>query len=65
MFNRFYRVASEAVKKKSGTGLGLFVVSALVRNVGGTVKAISEGEGRGTTFTVRLPTRSSDRNSQP
>ena len=65
VFNRFYRVASEAVKKKSGTGLGLFVVSALVRNVGGTVKAASEGEGRGTTFTVRLPTRSSDRNSQP
>jgi signal transduction histidine kinase len=65
VFNRFYRVASEAVKKKSGTGLGLFVVSALVRNVGGTVKAISEGEGKGTTFTVRLPTRSSDRNSHP
>lgn len=65
VFNRFYRVASEAVKKKKGTGLGLFVVSALVRNVGGSVKASSEGEGHGTTFTVRLPVRSADRNSHP
>lgn len=65
VFNRFYRVASEAVKKKKGTGLGLFIVSALVHNVGGTVKASSEGEGRGTTFTVRLPVRSSERSSTP
>lgn len=65
VFNRFYRVASEAVKKKKGTGLGLFVVSALVRNVGGSVKAASAGEGHGTTFTVRLPMRSADRSSAP
>jgi len=65
VFNRFYRVASEAVKKKKGTGIGLFVVSALVRNVGGSVKAASEGEGHGTTFTVRLPMRSADRSSTP
>jgi signal transduction histidine kinase len=57
VFNRFFRVASEAVRKRKGTGLGLFVVSALVRNVGGTVSAESPGEGLGTTFTVRLPLR--------
>lgn len=65
VFNRFYRVSSEAVRRKKGTGLGLFVVSALVRNVGGSVKASSEGEGQGTTFTVRLPMRSADRSSAP
>ena len=65
VFNRFYRVSSEAVRKKKGTGLGLFVVSALVRNIGGSVKASSEGEGQGTTFMVRLPMRSADRSSAP
>ncbi len=61
VFNRFFRVASEAVRKKKGTGLGLFVVSALVKNVGGSVAATSPGEGQGTTFTVELPLRRADR----
>lgn len=60
VFNRFFRVASEAVRKRKGTGLGLFVVSALVRNVGGSVTAASEGEGQGTTFLVSLPLRGDD-----
>lgn len=57
VFNRFYRVASESVRRRKGTGLGLFVVSALVRNVGGSVHARSAGEGQGSVFTVRLPLR--------
>ena len=57
VFNRFFRVTSEAVRKRKGTGLGLFVVSALVRNVGGSVSVESRGEGQGSTFTVRLPLR--------
>lgn len=60
VFNRFFRVASEAVRKRKGTGLGLFVVSALVKNVGGSVAATSQGEGLGTTFTVELPLRRAD-----
>lgn len=55
IFHRFYRAPSEGVRKRKGTGLGLFVVSALVRNLGGTVDASSEGEGKGSTFVVRLP----------
>ena len=55
IFQRFYRAPSEHVRKRKGTGLGLFVVSALVRNLGGSVEARSEGEGRGSTFVVRLP----------
>lgn len=60
VFNRFFRVTSEAVRKRKGTGLGLFVVSALIRNVGGTVSVESSGEGQGTTFTVRLPQRGAE-----
>ncbi len=55
VFNRFYRVPEEAVRSRHGTGLGLFVVSALVRDLGGRVRAESEGVGRGTTVRVVLP----------
>ena len=57
VFQRFYRSPSESVRKRKGTGLGLFVVSALVRNLGGSVEARSEGTDRGSTFVVRLPLR--------
>lgn len=55
VFHRFYRVESESVRSRRGTGLGLFVVSALVRNLGGRVEARSDGVGRGTTMRVSLP----------
>lgn len=55
VFHRFYRVENESVRSRRGTGLGLFVVSALVRNLGGRVEAFSDGVGRGTTMRVSLP----------
>ena len=58
VFHRFYRVPSESVRTRRGTGLGLFVVSALVRNLGGRVEAASEGLGHGTTMRVSLPAQS-------
>lgn len=58
VFHRFYRVPSESVRTRRGTGLGLFVVSALVRNLGGRVEARSEGPGHGTTMRVSLPPQS-------
>lgn len=60
VFERFYRVNREAVRKRKGTGLGLFVVSALVKNLGGSVSASSPGEGAGTTVSVRLPQRAAE-----
>lgn len=55
VFDRFYRVDDETVRRRKGTGLGLFVVSALLKNLGGKVVAESEGLGRGTTMRVVLP----------
>ena len=55
VFNRFFRVQKPEVRQRRGTGLGLFVVSALVRNMGGRVEAESEGEGKGTTMRITLP----------
>lgn len=57
VFDRFYRVPDEDVRSRRGTGLGLFVVSALVRSLRGKVMAFSSGPGLGTTMQVTLPTR--------
>jgi two-component system sensor histidine kinase SenX3 len=54
IFNRFYRVQARGAKIK-GTGLGLYIVRSIARAHGGRVFADSEGEGRGSTFTIELP----------
>jgi len=41
-------------EKDMGTGLGLAVVNGIVRNYGGTIE-VSSTQGKGTTFTVFLP----------
>ena len=55
IFQRFYRVPSPNVRTRRGTGLGLFVVSSMVRNLGGKIRASSPGPGRGATMHVFLP----------
>jgi two-component system, OmpR family, sensor histidine kinase SenX3 len=55
IFNRFYRIQNRATGKVKGTGLGLFIVRAVVRRYGGEAYAESQGEGLGSTFTIRLP----------
>ncbi len=62
IFERFYRVDATDVRSRKGTGLGLFVVSALLHNLGGSVEASSEGRGRGARMEIRLPHRGSPRN---
>jgi signal transduction histidine kinase len=57
VFERFYRVDEEAVRTRRGTGLGLFVVRAIVGSLGGRLRAHSQGPGQGTCMTVDLPRR--------
>jgi signal transduction histidine kinase len=55
IFNRFYRIGSEARRSTTGTGLGLFIVKSVVKAHGGAIRAESEGEGRGARFILHLP----------
>src|SRR5256714_632025 len=55
IFNRFYRVQNATSGEVRGTVLRLFIVRSVARRYGGDAYAESEGEGRGSTFTIRLP----------
>lgn len=55
IFQLFSRVADESDESTRGFGVGLALVRRLVALHGGTVSARSDGAGRGSEFTVRLP----------
>lgn len=54
IFQQFSQ-AESASRDRSGLGLGLAIVKTLVEKQGGTVKAESDGIGKGAIFTVSLP----------
>jgi signal transduction histidine kinase len=55
LFQPFTQLEAASTKQYQGTGLGLALTKKLVELHGGTIAVGSEGAGKGTTFTVRLP----------
>lgn len=55
VFDRFYRTDQARSHGIGGTGLGLAITRAIVESHGGTISASSDGPGRGTTVTIRVP----------
>ena len=57
VFDRFKQGDGRQDGSSTGLGLGLALVREMVQAHGGTVLAESAGQGRGSTFTVTLPSR--------
>jgi PAS domain S-box-containing protein len=55
VFDPFRQEDAGAARSKGGLGLGLAITRQLVELHGGRITAESEGEGCGSTFTVRIP----------
>jgi signal transduction histidine kinase/ActR/RegA family two-component response regulator len=55
IFEPFHQIDSSTARHHGGLGLGLAIARHLVELHGGTIRAESAGEGRGSRFTVRLP----------
>ncbi|QDV38997.1 PAS domain-containing protein [Tautonia plasticadhaerens] len=57
LFRAYSQADRSHSRNRGGLGLGLALVKNLVEMQGGRVEVLSEGEGRGSTFTLRLPLR--------
>jgi PAS domain S-box-containing protein len=55
VFERFSQGDASSTRRHGGLGLGLAIVRHIVELHGGTVHVFSEGKGKGTKFTVKLP----------
>jgi CheY-like chemotaxis protein/two-component sensor histidine kinase len=55
VFERFRQADASTSREFGGLGLGLSIVRQLTELHGGSVRAASDGKGRGSTFTVELP----------
>jgi signal transduction histidine kinase len=56
VFERFHRVdASRVTSDGGGSGLGLTIARAIVSDHGGTLEAMSDGTGTGSTFLLTVP----------
>ena len=65
VFEMFTQVGRNMERAQGGLGIGLSLVRRLIELHGGTVDAASDGVGRGSTFTVRLPLAVEDEATPP
>jgi len=57
LYQRFTRLSAQPTGGENSTGLGLSIVKVLVEAHDGTIRAESEGQGKGCKFIVELPGR--------
>ena len=57
IFEMFAQIEGPSSNSQGGLGIGLSLAKGLVTLHGGTIRAYSEGPGRGSEFRVRVPTR--------
>jgi signal transduction histidine kinase len=55
LFQPFVQADTSLARTRGGLGLGLAIVKGLVELHGGSVRAESDGPGKGSTFVVELP----------
>jgi signal transduction histidine kinase len=55
IFRRFERLGKELQREKPGTGLGLYIVRTLAKQLGGNVQVLNRDKRMGTVFELRLP----------
>lgn len=55
IFDKFFQVGPERIGKPAGTGLGLPLSREFVALHGGMIWAESDGEGKGSTFVLKIP----------
>ena len=55
VFESFRQEEGRVTRTEGGLGLGMSITRQLVELHGGSISAASEGPGKGSTFTVRLP----------
>ncbi|HYO95866.1 MAG TPA: ATP-binding protein, partial [Polyangiaceae bacterium] len=65
VFDRFRQADSSPTRRHEGLGLGLAIAKNLVELHGGVLSVESAGEGRGTTFSIRLPRQRELHAAQP
>jgi PAS domain S-box-containing protein len=65
VFDAFRQEDASFSRSRGGLGLGLAITRQLVELHGGRIEVASEGEGRGASFTVRLPISAVARNTPP
>jgi signal transduction histidine kinase len=51
IFEKFYRVGNEETRNNTGTGLGLFIVSQVLKAHHGKIE-VSDNQPQGTVFTL-------------
>lgn len=55
IFYAFEQIAGQKSSEYGGTGLGLVITLKIVHLMGGTINVVSEGENKGSCFSIKIP----------